>query len=460
MKLSKLKHFIADIIEPRKKASVVSIIYNILMSLIVAVSCVFVFVDIFAAQDSPWVEVAKKVEIIAIIVFIAEYVLKLFVSEVLYEGQGWFKSKISYITSFDSFVDIICVLSIFLNQIPKEFAALRLLKLIKLSRLVKLKDAVDEIREKGDGTEEKKDETKSFRHRIFKIIYKDDEGDVLSKIYDIVSIVIIFLSVATIILDTFEFNETVTKVIFICEVVFTAFFAVEYVLRVWTADFEYPDVDKDHAKMKYIFSLLAIIDLLSILPIFFTFSPDAENTLPQAVAILKIFKILKIARLLKMSRYLNGINMFMQAIKEKKKQIFFSILILAFLAVISSILLYSFENMAGNEEFTDGFAGLKYAVATLTGFGEAEMEVTSTVGKVMVVIMIICGGCVVGVPLGIISEEFAGMVAKAADGEEEEEETKDLFQEFAEKLTPEQKMKIIAEYQSEIEQNDTEGDEE
>ena len=78
----------------------------------------------------------------------------------------------------------------------------------------------------------------------------------------------------------------------------------------------------------------------------------------------------------------------------------------------------------------------------------------------MVVIMIICGGCVVGVPLGIISEEFAGMVAKAADGEEEEEESKDLFQEFAEKLTPEQKMKIIAEYQSEIEQNETEGDEE
>ena len=116
--------------------------------------------------------------------------------------------------------------------------------------------------------------------------------------------------------------------------------------------------------------------------------------------------------------------------------------------------------MPANEEFTDGFAGLKYAVATLTGFGDAEMEVTSAIGKVMVVIMIICGGCVVGVPLGIISEEFAGMVAKAADGEEEEEETKDLFQEFAEKLTPEQKMKIIAEYQSEIEQNDTEGDEE
>ena len=105
MKLEKMKRFIADIIEPRKKANALSIIYNILMSLIVIVSCFFVFVDIFTSKDSMWKGIAHLIEIIALCAFALEYVLKLFVSEVLYEGKGWFKSKVLYITSFDSFND-------------------------------------------------------------------------------------------------------------------------------------------------------------------------------------------------------------------------------------------------------------------------------------------------------------------------------------------------------------------
>ena len=222
MRLSKLKHFIADTIEPKKKASPISIIYNILMSLVVIASCVFVFIDLFTPADSYWNQLADKIEIIAVCVFAFEYVLKLFASEALYEGQGWFKSKISYITSFDSFIDIVCILSILLNKIPTEFSTLRLLKLIKLTRLVKLKDAVDEIREQGDGTETK-EEKKGFRFRIYQIMYKAEEGDKLSKAYDIISVIIILLSVCTIVLDTFTFPDDVKRVILISEIVFTVF---------------------------------------------------------------------------------------------------------------------------------------------------------------------------------------------------------------------------------------------
>lgn len=456
MRLAKVKRFIASTIEPKTKPSVLSIIYNVLMSIIVITSCVFVFVDLFTAQGTFWNDLAHTVEIIAVSAFIFEYVLKLFCSEALYEGQGWFKSKISYITSFDSFIDILCLLSIFINKIPKEFAALRLLKLIKLTRLVKLKNAVDEIRENGE--EKPVGEKKGFRYRVYQIIYKDEEGDKLSKAYDIVSLIIIFLSVGILVLDTFTFNDTVTQILFISEVVFTCFFAIDYILRVWTADYEYPDVDKDHAKMKHIFSLMAIIDLLAILPVFFTFSPDAENALPRAVAILKIFKLLKIARLLKASRYLNGIHIFIEAVKEKKKQIIFSIVILALLVLLSSVLLYSFEDAAGNEEFDNGFSGIMYAVSVLTGFGESSMEVTSIGGKAMVVVMMIAGACVVGVPIGIISEEFTKMVAKSAG--DEDRDNVDLFKEFSKKLTPEQKMRIIAEYGQETENDNKESPEE
>ena len=445
MRLAKVKHFIANVIEPKKKASALSIIYNILMSIIVIASCAFVFVDLFTEKETYWNNLAAKLEIVAVIIFASEYVLKLFVSEVLYEGQGWFKSKISYITSFDSLIDIVCILSILLNKIPTEFSMLRLLKLVKLTRLVKLKNAIDEIREDGVQKEEKK----GFRYRIYEIIAKDEKGDVASKIYDIFSVIIILLSVTIVILDSFEFPDQVEKTLFICEVVFTVFFAIEYVARVWTADYAYPDVDKDHAKMKYIFSFLAIIDLLSILPIFFTFSQSSEASMPNAVAVLKIFKLFRIARLLKASRYLNGINIFVESIKNKKKQIFFSVVVLVFLLMLCSVLLYSFESAAEDSYFKNGFSGIVYLLKVLSGLGGDEaLEALQTVGgKVMVAIMIICGGCVVGVPIGIISGEFENMVKTASDDKDEET---DLFEEFASKLTNEQKIAIIAQYGKEV----------
>ena len=450
MRLEKVKRFIANTIEPKKKAGPVSIIYNILMSLVVIASCVFVFVDLFVQDGSYWDKIADKVEIIAVIIFGVEYLLKLFASEALYEGQGWFKSKISYITSFDSFIDIVCIVSILLNQIPKEFSALRLLKLVKLTRLVKLKDAVDEIREQGDGSSKEKKEKKNIRFRIYQIIYKAEEGDKLSKAYDIVSVIIIILSVGTIVLDTFTFPENVEKSIFIAEVVFAIFFAIEYILRIWTADYEYPHLDKDHAKMRYIFSFLAIIDLLSILPVFFTFSKDAQTSMPTTVAILKIFKIFKITRLLKMSRYLNGVNLFVKAIKKKKAQIFFSIIILAVLLVLCSILLYSFESMSEQNQFKDGFSGIGYLLKIISGIsGDAELEALQTLGgKVMVAIMILTGGCIVGVPIGIITSEFETMVKETTNQKEEENED-DLFLKFSETLTPEEKLEIIAKYHKE-----------
>ena len=448
MRLAKLKRFIANTIEPKKKASPISIIYNILMSLVVIASCAFVFVDIFSS-DEYYKHLGKIIEIVAVCIFGFEYLLKLFASEALYEGQSWFKSKISYITSFDSFIDIVCIVSILFNKIPSEFSTLRLLKLIKLTRLVKLKDAVEEIVESGD-EKEKKETKKSFRRRVYEIIYKDESGDKISKAYDIISIIIIILSVCTIVLDTFDFDPEVERAFLICEIVFTVFFAVEYVLRVWTADYEYPEVDKDHAKMKYIFSFLAIIDLLAILPVFFTFSKSTESSMPTAVAILKIFKIFKITRLLKMSRYLNGINMFVKAIKKKKAQIFFSIIVLGILLILCSILLYSFESASEDSAFSNGFSGILYFLKILTGVNsDVEIESLQTMGgKAMVAIMIIIGGCIIGVPVGIISSEFENMVKEATDDKEQDED--DLFMEFSKKLTSEQKMEIIAKYHDQI----------
>ena len=422
--LKKLKQNIYNLLEP-KIPTTSSIIYHIFMTLVVIVSSITVILEIIF-HDVSWHYILTTIEYIAVGIFIIEYLLKLFVSQYYYPTKNWFKSKISYIKSFDSFIDIICVASVFLNAIPTEFAVLRLLKLVKMTRLVKLTNTIGHNDDKPN----------KLKERIHEILTKDKEGDLLSKIYDWFSVGLISLTIVIIILDTFEFTNKIHNILLGVEYAITIIFALEYVLRVWTAEYEYPELTKDEAKMRYIFSFIALIDLLSILPVFF-------SALPSETSILKIFKFFKIVRLLKFSRYISGIHTFGLAVKRKSKQIVFSIIILIVLIFMSSVLLYSFENAVQPDVFKNAFSGIIYATTVLTEYGEVEMEVQTTMGQVMVIIMMISGACVVGVPLGIISGEFQSMVEST---DEEQENKVDLFDKVINNLTDEEKEEIILTY--------------
>ena len=422
--LNKIKKYIYDIFEP-EKPSIKSTIYHIIIGTIVLVSACCVILELFIT-DEKVINILTQIELYSVGVFVLEYLLKLFVSQYYYPEKNWFTSKIEYLISFDSFIDIICILSIFSNEIPKEFATLRLLKLVKLTRLIKLKKMMD--------NEEKP--TSKLKKRIYDIISKDEDGDILSKIYDILSVVLIGASLIIIILDTFSLPQGLHNTLVVIEYVIAIIFVIEYVLRVWTAEYEYPECTPDKAKMKYIFSFMALVDLLSIVPVFFV-------NVPTETAILKLFKLFKIARLIKMSRYINGIYTFGVAVKNKSKQIVFSLVVLVALVFMSSILLYAFEHSAQPDVFTHGFSGLIYALTILTGYGESSMQVVTPMGNAMVIVMLISGACVIGVPLGIVSGEFASIVEKQ---EEQTNEKEDIFERVISELTIEEKEEIVLNY--------------
>ena len=69
----------------------------------------------------------------------------------------------------------------------------------------------------------------------------------------------------------------------------------------------------------------------------------------------------------------------------------------------------------------------------------------------MLAVMLLCGGCIIGVPIGIISDEFTKLVESADEESKEEDDKKDLFEEFSKELTDEQKLEIIARYHKEKE---------
>lgn len=374
-------------------------------------------------------------ELVSIGIFSLEILLKLFVCELYYKDMSLLKAKLTYLTSFSAFIDLICIFSILLNFIPKQFSIIRLLKIFKLLRLVKISNLIKDSKEVSIDINKSDSKVQKVKHRVYEIVSNDKEGDLLSKIYDICSIIFISITLVILVLDTFDFGETFDNALLIVETCITVVFIIEYIARVWIAEYEFPNVSSDRAKMKYIFSFLALVDLLSILPIFFV-------GLPKETAIFKIFKIFKIVRLLKFSRYLTGIKLFGEAIKKKKKQILFSLVILVVMILLSSILLYAFENPVQPEVFSNGFSGLVFAATVLSSLGSSNIEIISVGGKIMVIIMMICGACVVGVPLGIISSEFSNMVEETDSNNKEI----DVFDSLISKLTLKEKEEIVVRY--------------
>jgi len=102
------------------------------------------------------------------------------------------------------------------------------------------------------------------RRRISEIIEAGSADDPISRGYDIFSTLMTVINVAVTVLYTFdkmELNYGAGLLAF--EAMTVGFFAVEYILRLWTVQFIYPNLSEPDAIKKYATSFTGIIDQYS-----------------------------------------------------------------------------------------------------------------------------------------------------------------------------------------------------
>lgn len=75
----------------------------------------------------------------------------------------------------------------------------------------------------------------------------------------------------TTVFATFDESIPYTEIITVVELVTCIIFLVEYVLRLWTVEFLYPEKKKWRATLKFAGSFYGIVDLLTFLPVFLPF---------------------------------------------------------------------------------------------------------------------------------------------------------------------------------------------
>lgn len=410
----RIKKRIYEIIGPSQKGDVPSAVFDVIISVLVTLSCAAVFVDLFVPVPDAVRQGLVVFEYVTVGVFILEYAVRLWVCEYQYtECKNKFAALREFVTSFDSLIDIISIVSVLFNEIPKEFAILRMIKLLKLVRLVKMAGYIKT-------SKRAEARMRRIQRRTLEIIDKGKEKDIVSKIYDAVSVALIIFSVSVILIETFTLTPAIHKALYVFELVLAVVFSVEYVLRVWVAPLDYPDMRPDKARMRYIFSFMSFVDLLSIVPVFVA-------GMSTATGILKIFKLCKIVRLLKASRYLSGVANFGLAIQKKKKQIAMSVIAILVMITICSVLMYSVENKAQPEVFANGFSGVIYSLQTMLE-ADTDIEAVTAAGRALSVAMLLLGGCMIGVPLAIIATGFEDMIEEQAREADEKEQDADIYE--------------------------------
>ena len=245
-----------------------------------------------------------------------------------------------------------------------------------------------------------------IKRRIFDIINPAGEqpgkpGNVLSRFFDFFIISLIIINVLTVITDTFDNIPSVLRQVFSVIETFSLFaFTLEYMLRLWTADLIYPDKSKSKSRLKYIFSFMAIIDLMSILPFYLPF------IFPFDLRVLRTMRLLRLFRLFKINRYTNALSMIGNVIKKKSSQLISSMVVVFIMMIIASVLMYNIEHDAQPEVFKNALSGLWWAIVTLTTVGYGDIYPVTPVGEMLGAVIALLGIGLVAVPTGIISAGF------------------------------------------------------
>lgn len=240
-----------------------------------------------------------------------------------------------------------------------------------------------------------------FRQRIFRMVSVGVVDAPINRGYDVISTLALIINLTATILSTFDSIDAAYGTMFDrIEAVTVSFFAIDYILRLFTAGILYPNLSVGRSLLRYVFSFSGIVDLLSFLPyylpIFF----------PSGAVVFRLFRIARIFRLFRINAYYDSLNVITEVIIGKKQQLLSSVFIISVLMLASSLCMYSLEHEAQPSVFRNAFSGIWWAVSTLLTVGYGDIYPITPLGKGVSIVITFLGVLMVAIPTGIISAGF------------------------------------------------------
>lgn len=234
------------------------------------------------------------------------------------------------------------------------------------------------------------DNSITLRDKLHEVIFEADTAT--GKIFDIILIASILISVLTVMLDSIksinlEYGELLYKI----EWFFTVIFTIEYLLRLYAVS----------NPVKYATSFFGVVDLLAIIPTYVgLFFPTTRY-----FTVIRILRVLRIFRVLKFVQYIGAAKTLLIALKQSRRKITVFIFTIFTLVVIFGSLMYIIE---GEENgFTSIPRSIYWAVVTLTTVGYGDISPNTPLGQAFAAFIMILGYGIIAVPTGIVTAELS-----------------------------------------------------
>ena len=245
-----------------------------------------------------------------------------------------------------------------------------------------------------------------MRKRIFQIIEASQDGDRLSAAYDSAMLVLI---IASLIPLAFKTEYAVLTVL---DKGCAAIFVIDYLLRLITADYKL----NNHSFIsfiKYPFTFMALIDLLSVLP---SFAP-VNNSL-KVLRIFRMFRALRVLRVFKAARYSRSVRIIAGVFRQSKDALAAVGSMAVVYVLVSALVILNIEP----DSFNSYFEAVYWATVSLTTMGYGDIYPISTIGRAFTMLSAAFGIAIIALPAGIITAGYMDVLNEERRKKEEKEE--------------------------------------
>lgn len=243
-----------------------------------------------------------------------------------------------------------------------------------------------------------------MRKKIYTIISASDGSNKTSTAYDLFMILTIVASIVPI-----AFKQS-NHVFIIIDRVCAVIFILDYLLRWLTADFHFQKM-APLSFLRYPFSLMAIIDLVSILP-----SVTVLNQGFKLLRLLRMLRALRVLRAFKLLRYSKNARIIINVFRQQKGALSYVLVLAVAYILIAALVIFNVEP----NSFNTFFDAVYWATVSLTTMGYGDIYPVSTIGRMVTIISSLFGIAIIALPAGIITAGYMDEINNISTDKEPE----------------------------------------
>ena len=251
-------------------------------------------------------------------------------------------------------------------------------------------------------------------HSWKKAVYDALDTTPQSRIGSVVSVflpVLIAVNIVALVVGTVDSFQLISRRAFLAfEAASVIVFTVEYLLRVWSCTVDAKFAHPVSGRLRFMVSLLTLIDLLAILPFYIALF----NLTGLDLRMLRAARL--VARAARLGRYSSGIRTLGLVVQAKRNELLSVVLVLLLLLLVASSLVFYAENGAQPDKFSSIPETMWWGIITLTTVGYGDVYPVTIAGRVLAGLMAILGIGLFALPAGILGSGFIEEIQQRGEG--------------------------------------------